>query len=95
MTKNFVAVPNLTERMVRERNRLRKMSHLELFDELYGDSSNDIIDELMEQFEESVEANDIVPCSKCGQECFPEDSSDEDDAEWLCEKCGGNSSNHE
>ncbi len=81
-----MAKPTREEMVAREWERLKGLSRLELFDELYGGSSRELALDLMEHYEEELDTGGIVPCADCGVDCYPENTDDKD-AEWYCPEC--------
>lgn len=71
-----------------ERLRLCGRSTLQLMMDYCDMSRSELIEELMEHYEEDVNAGNIVPCADCGQDCSPDEESEDPEAEWYCEKCG-------
>jgi uracil-DNA glycosylase len=59
---------------------------MELFDELYGDSSRELREQLYEHYQEEVELGNIVACVQCGQDCRPEEGAEKDE-DLTCETC--------
>lgn len=83
-----MAKPTREEMLARERTRLNGLSRLELFDELYGDSSKNLRDDLLEAYEEELDDGAIVPCAGCGQDCIPETRVNNSSEDWFCQNCG-------
>lgn len=81
-----MARPTREEMLTRERMRLNGMTRLQLFDELYGDSSLELREQLYETYEEEIDEGTIVACAKCGQDCSPEEGAEKDE-ELTCEDC--------
>lgn len=71
----------------RERTRLKKLSKLELYEEMHGYSYTELVDDLMETYEEDVREDTIVVCSNCGCDAQVEDAEEGEDGEWQCEDC--------
>ena len=73
--------------LTRERMRLNSMDRLELFDELYGDTHSELVDALMETYEEEIDANEVVSCCDCGVDCIPGEDAEGYEDTWYCEDC--------
>jgi hypothetical protein len=71
----------------RERTRLNSLTRLQLFDECYGNTSAELIGDLMEHYGEELGAGNIVPCALCGCDASAQQDEEVIDGEWHCEDC--------
>jgi predicted transcriptional regulator len=79
----------------RERERLRKLSHLELYDEYCYSSPAELIEDILEKYEEELDGNEIVSCSDCGRDCTPGEDAEGYEDEWTCEDCSDGIVDHD